>query len=383
MRRTGIAAADEPIVLGDPVLGAAAASALAASGEVDRGTHGFHTWPAGLHPDAAAILLDAVGGRTVCDPFCGGGTVLVEARIRGAAAIGRDVSPIAQRVAAGRCATPSEAILTRTRSAARALTAAARSGQGDPPPDPIAAAVRGWYAPHVIAELETIRRGVAAADAEIRPFLELCFSAILIKTSFRASDTSPRRVRHDRPAGTTAVLFHKKVREYGRLVAALRDLVPPETVAADIGPGDARRLSLRCSADLILTSPPYPSTYDYLPLQHLRTVWLGLPEGQGEIGARRHWRSGASAARRQWIDDTRAWTAAAADALAPGGHLVVVIGDGLTPSGPIDTSAPTEAAAKAAGLASAARSSVGRPDHARSTTRWEHCFIFHKPRRTG
>jgi hypothetical protein len=58
---------------------------------------------------------------------------------------------------------------------------------------------------------------------------------------------------------------------------------------------------------------------------------------------------------------------------------VVVIGDGLTPSGPIDASAPTEDAAKAAGLRSVARASIPRVDHARETVRWEHCFVFAKP----
>ena len=64
-----------------------------------RWTHGFHTYPAGLHPDGAALLLTLMPEGPICDPFCGGGTVLVEAMAAGRACVGRDISPIAVRLA--------------------------------------------------------------------------------------------------------------------------------------------------------------------------------------------------------------------------------------------------------------------------------------------
>jgi hypothetical protein len=365
----------EPIVLGEPRLANVAAAALACSGEVERGTHGFHTWPAGMHPDAARMLIEALPGGSVLDPFCGGGTALVEARIAGRRAVGRDVSPIARLVSIGRTSTPEPALITRVRSAGRQLAAAARAAKALPD-EPILSAVREWYAPHVLCELEALRAGIAAADVDLRSFLRVCFSSILIKTSWRESDTRARRVRHDRPAGTAAVLFHKKVREWGRRVEALAALVPPGTPPADLGLADARALELREPVDLVLTSPPYPSTYDYLPMQHLRTIWLGTEVGEGEIGSRRSWRDGGKQAKRQWADDTDAWTAAAARALTANGVLAVLIGDGASPDREIDASAPTEAAAKKAGLRAIARASVPRVDHARETTRWEHCLLF-------
>lgn len=379
VKRTAGKAASAPIVLGDAALGAVFVRALEAADEVDRWTHGFHTWPAGLHPDAAAALVGAFPGRRVLDPFCGGGTVLVEARAAGREAYGNDLSPIATRVARARTSTADEALLTRFRSRARKLTEAAR-GATELPPDPIRGVIGEWYAPHVIAELEALRRGVMESEPDVRPLLEVCFSAILIKTSWRKSDTSAQRVKHDRPAGTAAILFHKKVREIGRRIAAFREAVPEGTPEARVSLGDARDLRADPPVELVLTSPPYPSTYDYLPLQHLRTAWLGdRPDVDAEIGARRLWRLGERDAKRQWRADTGAWMGAAAGCLAPGGHLVVVIGDGLTPTGTIDSSEPSEAAAKAAGLRSVARASVERVDHARETVRWEHVLCWQRP----
>lgn len=379
MRTPGVTTTSEPVRFGDPALAQVLADALRREGPVDRVTHGFHTWPAGLHPDAARDLVQALPGRTVLDPFCGGGTVLVEAVLAGRAAVGRDLSRIALRIARGRATPWSEELLTRARSLGREATAQARAAT-EPPPDAVWRAVRDWYHPHVAAELEALRRAVTAAPAEIRPILEVVFSSILVKVSHRQSDTSGKRVVRDRPRGTTAVWFHKKLREYGRKVAALREAVPPGTPLVDVGPSDARHLKLKRKVDLAVTSPPYPSTYDYLPLQHLRNVWLGEePDEAREIGSRRSFRSGEAAARRRWSSDTHAWTARVAEALAPGGHLAVVIGDGLVPSGAIDTSETTEEAARAAGLVPIARASLERVDHARGTARWEHGFVFRRP----
>ncbi|MEZ4319531.1 MAG: hypothetical protein R3F61_18590 [Myxococcota bacterium] len=354
-------------------------AALLQEGGEPQLTHGFHTYPAGIHPEAARSLVQAFPAERVLDPFCGGGTLLIEARVAGRQAIGRDISPIALLVAKARCATPDEATLTQFRSAARKLTEAARHARELPPAN-ILETVEKWYAQHALWELESLRKGIHEADPAVRDLLWTAFSSLLIKVSWRASDTSTKREKHHRPAGTTAVLFHKKVRELARRQTELREAVPEGTPAADIQFGDARTARVGGPVQLIVTSPPYPSTYDYLPLQHFRHVWLEerQPAWEAEIGPRRDWRQGAKEARQRWIDDTHAWTARVADQLEPGGHLVVVIGDGLTPKGGIDTARATEESAEAAGLTRVGRASVERPDHARDTVRWEHAFAFRK-----
>jgi len=380
MRKTSGKESLEPVLLGDRKLAKVLADALLADADVDRFTHGFHTYPAGLHPDGAALLIDAFAGRSVLDPFCGGGTVLIEALAAGRRGVGRDISPVAVRVAKARTSIPTDERLTKFRSRARKLTEAARQATDRPPRD-IYQAVEQWYAPHAIWELESLRKGIAESDEDIRSLLEAIFSSILVKTSWRKSDTSKQRVKHKRPRGTTAILFHKKTRELARRMAALREVVPEGTNRPDIRFSDARNLSIGPPVDLVLTSPPYPSTYDYLPMQHLRSVWFGDHAKRGErheIGARRDWRDGSRGAKKRWVEATNDWTKSAAACIEPGGFMVVVIGDGLMPSGPIDTSAPSEHAARGAGLKSLARASIERVDHARKTTRWEHIFAFRK-----
>jgi hypothetical protein len=370
------------IVRGDESIGQPMSAALTADEKVERFTHGFHTYPAGLHPDAARDLLALFPSKTLLDPFCGGGTTLVEGRISGRTTFGRDLSSVAMRVSRARTATPSDEQLTQFRSASRKLAAEARACRDLPPPE-ILEPAKEWYSQHVMRELWGLRQGIAAEpDPHTRRQLEAILSSILIKTSYRKSDTSAKRERYDRPAGTTSVLFHKKARELARQQIALREVVPPGTPDTDLAIQDARSLKMRSPVELIITSPPYPAVYDYLPLQHLRRIWLGAAAGEEaahEIGARRHWRTSGRKARQRWAEDTARWMGACAQSLKTGGHLIVIVGDGLTPTGPVDTLGSSSNGAKEAGLELVARASLLRPDHARDDARWEHALCWRKP----
>jgi len=373
-RRTGMEVVGTPEQHGDADVSTVLLEALSAAEPVERWTHGFHTYPAGLHPDAAARLIAAFPGD-ILDPFCGGGTVMVEGRAAGRRTVGRDLSDVALLVARARTSAPDEELTTTFRSAARRITEHARTAQIDPPSE-VFRVVEQWYAPYVMRELQALRTGIAEAPESVRAWLWACFSSTLVKVSWRQSDTSALRVKHRRPPETTAILFHKKARELGRRWAAYREAVPEDTPRTELRRADARALKLSKKVDAVITSPPYPSTYDYLPLQHLRSVWLGHPQVEGEIGARRAWRAGSRSAERAWAADTVAWTARAAAALRPGGALVVVIGDGLTPAGPVDSAQPTRRAARAAGMTELARVTVVRADHGRDSTRAEHALAF-------
>ena len=88
---------------GDPEASARLARAVDVSPTADADApdrahvHGFHAYPARTHPVTARLLIEdfAPPGGVVLDPFCGSGTVLVEAMLAGRSAIGTDLNPIA------------------------------------------------------------------------------------------------------------------------------------------------------------------------------------------------------------------------------------------------------------------------------------------------
>ncbi len=64
-------------------------------------THCFHTYPAMMIPQVARRILDnyARKSKVLFDPFCGTGTSLVEANLRGMNALGTDINPLARLIA--------------------------------------------------------------------------------------------------------------------------------------------------------------------------------------------------------------------------------------------------------------------------------------------
>lgn len=380
VRTSGWRPVDAIDVQGAPDLTDVLVRLLSLTGREDRLTQGFHTYPAGLHPDAARGLLELCGGDTLFDPFCGAGTTLVEAMALGRQAWGLDLSPVARLVARARTRLPGPEGITRLRSQGRRIAAQAQDWR-HPPHDARTRAVLGWYEPHVAAELAGLRDGLLQAPEDTRELLWACFSSILVKVSLRASDTRAERVPQHREPGTTAVLFHKKVRELGRRLEALAAAVPPGTPPAKVRLGDARVDGPEAPVHTIVTSPPYPAVYDYLPMQSLRAAWMNLDDTEGlraEVGARRNFRADRATALRRWQEDLGAWTSRAHHALLPGGRLAVVIGDGLSASRPVDALGTLLHATASAGFTPIARASGDRRDLGSSVARREHILLLER-----
>ncbi|MBM75132.1 MAG: hypothetical protein CMK59_07010 [Proteobacteria bacterium] len=370
-KRRGPAQSSSVRTHGDPKHSAVLAKALACSGHVDRATHSFHTYPAAMHPDMAKIIIEHFPGA-VHDPFSGGGTVLVEAICAGRTASGSDLSPVAQMVTRARCSPPS--LATPLRSAARKIAAQAQLRIDMEIEEDLVQ----WYEPHVAQELARIRAAIPEYSEDVQPLLWAVFSSIVIKCSYRKSDTSNQRVTYHRPPGTTAVLFHKRARELGRMLETM-----PQDRSFSFNLDDARLSGPPHPVDIILTSPPYPGVYDYLPLQQLRHIWMNLAPAQAlcrEIGSRRSFRSkGRSSALGEWLKDTELWIKKQAESLNPNGVMLIVVGDGLVGGKLVDALYPTTQAMESSGLNIVARASADRPDHARHAIRIEHLVMGQKP----
>jgi len=64
-------------------------------------THCYHNYPAMMIPQIARRLINTYGqdAKTLFDPYCGTGTSLVEANLKGINAIGTDLNPMARLIA--------------------------------------------------------------------------------------------------------------------------------------------------------------------------------------------------------------------------------------------------------------------------------------------
>jgi hypothetical protein len=319
-------------------------------------THPFHTYPARLHPATAKVLVDVLGeGATrtqpIVDPFCGSGTVLVEARANGLRAIGSDLNPLAVLIARAKTWTAPPRRRKQLREVGHGIAAAslaagkaARRAKADAAPlrrvagfDPNVRNRRlaAWFAPHVRRELEDLGARLDElrdADAELAGVLTACLSAILYKVSSRTSDTDPTWTDRNVARGQAARLFAQRV---DLLVAGLDDLgkvhgSPPEVFELDVRKLD--EVVPDGTAAAVITSPPYAGTYDYAEHQRLRFDFLGLRHREldaKEIGSRRSFEEDFDEASRRWKKALAGMIGKLAATLAPGRAAAIVIGDSV------------------------------------------------------
>lgn len=353
---------------GDATLGAALTEALTVRpGERDATlTHPFHAYPARLHPEVARRLVAALcpsPGARVLDPFCGSGTVLVEALVAGHAVWGRDLSPLAVELAALKTARPSGAAIKLMVSTARGLAARARSRTGRAPAGP--ASERAWYLPHTFAELSALSAEIAALpDGFVRHALRMLLSSVLVKVSLQASDADARRVAKHVAPGTALSLFAYKARELEACLKALRAAAPPGATV-DVAVDDAQRLDTvpAGSIDAVVTSPPYANTYDYADHHARRYAWLGLDAramASQEIGAARWFTRDPAEGAARFADELESFCGALGRVLAPGGRAAVVIADGAAAGTALRADEMIARAAAAQGLSVLARASQER-----------------------
>lgn len=346
----------------------------AASHRERRYTHGFHPWAAKYVPEVAREYLAKFSspGDTVIDPFCGSGTTLVEAVLMGRRAIGFDINPLATLISKVKatalspqqlCATPG--ILTECRRAV-AATYNGRKGVWPifSPEDPIAPSsepskpqflgLNHWFSVDMINELAAIREVLThlVQDPDLRDFLLVAFSAIIVPASKQESETRYAAIEKRQPPFTAYNLFDGRVKDMIRGMKEFSDnrpKFPPIVVCHDsrkpwgIKPGFAR---------LVLTSPPYANTYDYYLYHKLRMVWLGLDwekAKRNEIGSRnRH--SSLGEGIGSYVSDMARSLRECSRSLEAGGHAVFVVGDSIIGGVLHDARTVIREAAKRSGL---------------------------------
>ncbi len=262
--------------------------------KAERYTHLIHSYPAKLLANIpyfffATDTLCPVNG-TVLDPFCGTGTVLLEAALSGRNALGADANPLAELITGVKAVyIPSEellktleAILYRARRYRKAVT------------HPEAIAV--WYSPSSLRQLTNLQRAINEIDdLRKKKFFELCFSGLARKVSFADPAISvpvhwnPERFssnpgRKEEVRKKLEMLKIVDVYEKFELVskaniervASLKGMIA-EGVSTRIVSNDARHLGLAAnSVDMILTSPPYAGAQKYIRASWLNLYWLNL-----------------------------------------------------------------------------------------------------------
>lgn len=270
----------------------------------DQRTHLLHAYPAKLlahiaHFFVHAGSLSGVGAR-VLDPFCGSGTVALEASMSGRLPLVADANPMAR-------------LLTRVKTTpyapeellAEAVDILRRARRYRTAPTVEIVNSTLWYSVSRKRELEILRRAVfEVEDDAMRDFFLVCFSVTCRKLSY-ADPAISVPVRLKEKDGRTAAANKEIVQrlskidsadhleEFGNVCLANIQRVArtnaefPDRAGAMVVGDDARKLMneqgdhlATGTVDLVITSPPYGSAQKYVRSMSLSLNWLGLASPQ-------------------------------------------------------------------------------------------------------
>ncbi len=353
--------------------------------------HGFHSYPARLHPGTARALiarLSPAGGQ-VADPFCGSGTVLIEGRLLGRRTLGLDLNPLAVRLTRFKTEPLGGGDRADLIEAGERVTdhAEERRLSSAGPSRKYPADQRQTFDVHVLLELDGLSQGIKKEpQGPIRHALLLALSSIFSKVSRETNADAPQKRL---ASGFTIRFFESRIGEIARQLERYEALLPAGAPVPDCQEGDARELGRLGwqGVDLIVSSPPYPGVLDYAEYHRTRLSWLGLDGTkfvEQEMGARRALAGlEPEDAAAQWERDFARVLRACRAALSPSGHVALIVADSLLGGRPYLADLAVERCAERTGLAVVARGSQRRPHFHRqsaeafgSKSRYEHLLLL-------
>ncbi|WP_367111834.1 DNA adenine methylase [uncultured Psychrobacter sp.] len=272
----------------------------------DQLTHQIHPYPAKLLPHIITFFLKAHSyfkHKTVLDPFCGSGTVALEASIQGFFPLVADANPFALLLAKVKTTPYSVKELIKLEEV---ILNKAKRYRKAPSIDVVNAHL--WYLPEHKKKLEIILRSINEIETlEEKDFFKVCFSfltrkisyadpainvPVRLKTKESFSDTTNERIRKrlDWIKNLNVIdEFHNIVSSNIGRIKETNERYPHRIVAQKVGV-DARNIFIDSnltnklpdsSVPLIITSPPYGSAQKYIRSSSLSLNWLGFVPPKG------------------------------------------------------------------------------------------------------
>jgi len=277
-------------------------------------THYLFRFPAKFHPPALRCLIGRFSkpGDTILDPFCGSGTLLVEALLSGRHAIGMDVDPVAAFISRVKSTPISPQLLERESEALkqdlRRIRRPSREYDRLTRDDlsfsaiqrfrqqlgiPQLPNIEHWFRTYVVLDLARLRQAIlkAAVEPRIRDFFLACFASIIRNASnadpvpVSGLEVTAHMKRLD-GKGRRIDPFELFERRIDRELRGMRELWEHASdVSVHVRRSDATELTRRVAArsiDVVITSPPYNTAVDYYRRHTLEMYWLGLVESHEE-----------------------------------------------------------------------------------------------------
>jgi len=269
-------------------------------------TQGFHSYPAMMIPQVARRLIEkySKAGDVLLDPFCGSGSVLVEARLTRRYSWGIDLNPLAILIARVKTIPINPSVLYHEYYG---LIDRIREMSDDQAPSPQFFNLHFWFKEPVIRSLARIKAAIDRIEiTEVREFFQVTFSEVVRLSSnsrsheFKLYRYPQSKLENYHPAPLR--LFMEKVGMSIERMGHFYRACPTDTWSRVIQADSTKPVEAiePGSVDIIVSSPPYGdsrTTVAYGQFSRLSSQWLGLmpektPDLDSEmLGGRIHTRN--------------------------------------------------------------------------------------------
>ena len=242
-------------------------------------THGYHRYPAKFVPQIVSRLTTEYTkeGDLIVDPFGGCGTTLVESKVMSRPSIGVDINPVAVLITKAK-KTPIEPKMVEKRfiTLKRVINS---FNQKTKVRTPEHERIDYWLKSKEKRKLAFLFSEISKIEEQdTRDFFYCGFSNILKNCSiWLQKSNKPTRDFKKKPADPF-VAFSRQVKAMLRGNADFFNLLQERgclKTPCDVYCTDARNLPIKSnSVSLIVTSPPYVTSYEYADLHQLTALWF-------------------------------------------------------------------------------------------------------------
>ncbi len=242
-------------------------------------THNYHRYPAKFIPQIVRKLIKDYapsGTQVVCDPFGGCGTTLVEAKMLGHKSIGFDINPVAKLITQTKTTPINPRTLTNHRT--RFLTYYDNAPQVSHNHHP---RISYWFDEPTIAELDKIYFAIKKVkNHNVRRFFLCAFSHNLKNCSRWLMKSIKPTIDKEKivPDPKESFLRHldSMIKKNERFYSALSQSGYIDVSAKMYRRDSTKKFPIEQETiDLIITSPPYVTSYEYADLHQLTLLWFG------------------------------------------------------------------------------------------------------------
>lgn len=247
---------------------------------IEQWTHGYHRYPAKFLPNVVKKIIEdyAPDCNVIADLFAGCGTTLVEAKAHGKSSIGTDINPVAQLITKVKT-TPIEP--TELQQSYDAIIASFDYyDEADYINIKKHDRIDYWFFPSEKAKIAFLFSLVnkAKIDEETKDFFYVCISHILKNCSKWLQSSTKPQIDPDKTIPSPFDEFKRHCQKMIKNNRAYYDELAARGflgVQCDIRLEDARHTSIADgSVDVIITSPPYVTSYEYADIHQLTGYWM-------------------------------------------------------------------------------------------------------------